>query len=101
MEKGVRAFVEALWEARESEELLRWPALRVVRMLYGAVWQEIEGDEHYDPEKDLRVYWAREVIDGLQRGARRPAADVPSELVVEMLLKKGEWRGPKDEGREK
>lgn len=90
-ETGVRACVAALWELREQGGLVGRQIHSMCRMLYAAVWTDMEGNPGYDPEQDLRVEWARAILTGARAGVRRPLASTAAEASVALLLRKEEF----------
>ena len=83
---AVQEYCAELWDAREQAVLDAPEALS--RALALAVAADVSGPRGYDPEVDLRVAWAREVIAARRRrpGAARPESSGDLEAWAGHLL---------------
>lgn len=84
---NVQHLCEAVWAAREAGKLTR-DEIQLSQQLYVAVAADIADGTtvKYDPERDQRVAWLREIILGVRRGMRLPKACTGLEDVVAWLL---------------
>ena len=92
MTSNVQEFVGKMWDARYERRLPR-DAAEMARGLARAVARDVEDCADYDPEMDLRVRWAREMISQRRRlpAWRVPKAEPGLELGVLMLLGRLEY----------
>jgi len=84
---GVQEFCRNLWAWREGFFARECCAARLSRRLARVVARDVEARISYDPERDCRVMWAREVIAALRaRPERKPMASPDLEATAMWLL---------------
>lgn len=86
MSGAVQSFTRGLLELRQLGRLDARTTVSQSRMLYTAVWREIEDRPGYDPADDIRVTWAHQVLLAARLGCAKPLADTDTEAAVEVLL---------------
>lgn len=87
MTTNVQGYVGGMWDARYEKRLSR-DAAALARGLALAVAEDVQACADYDPEMDMRVRWAREVIGERRRmpAWKLPKAEPGLEMAVLMLL---------------
>jgi hypothetical protein len=86
MSGAVQAFSQGLLALRRAGRLKGRTVTSQSRMLYTAVWRDVEDRPGYDPAEDARVRWAHAVLYAAREGCARPLADSDTEAAVEVLL---------------
>ena len=86
MSGAVQEFSRGLAALRRGGRLRGRTLTGQSRMLYTAVWRDVEDRPGYDPGEDVRVSWAQQVLTAARLGCARCLADTDTEAAVEVLL---------------
>lgn len=86
MSGAVQSFAQGLAALRRGGRLKGRTVTSQSRMLYTAVWRDVEDRPGYDPADDVRVRWSHAVLAAAREGHARCLADVDTEAAVEVLL---------------
>jgi hypothetical protein len=86
MSGAVQSFAQGLAALRRAGRLRGRTVMSQSRMLYTAVWRDVEDRPGYDPGEDVRVTWAQEVLTAARLGCARCLTDTDTEAAVEVLL---------------
>lgn len=86
MSGAVQTFSRGLLQLRRDGRLDARTVTSQSRLLYTAVWRDVEDRPGYDPGDDIRVAWAHEVLAAARLGCAKPLASVDTEAAVEVLL---------------
>jgi uncharacterized membrane-anchored protein len=80
---ALHEFCIHLWDVRDA---LKNEATFMARGLALATAQDVLHKPHYDPSRDRRILWAREVIEAMHAKKRRPRACGDLEHLVAWLI---------------